>query len=47
MRNGDRSEIVFWVLLTQILLCQTSYAQPNPIVLKFDFPKPEIVKERK
>jgi len=44
MRNGDRSTIVFWILLTQILLYQTSYAQPNPIVLKFDFTKPEIVK---
>jgi len=32
------------VLLSVIFLSQTSYAQPTPIVLKFDFQEPKIVK---
>lgn len=44
MKTTNESGLAFVVLLSIIFPCQSAYAQMAPIVLKFDFPEPQIVK---
>lgn len=44
MKNRGELGLISLVLVSVIFLSQTSYAQPTPIVLKFDFREPKIVK---
>lgn len=43
MKKTDESGLTFLLVLSIILLSQSAYAQPAPIVLKLDFPEPKIV----
>jgi len=43
MKKTDESGLTFLLVLSIILLSQSAYAQPAPIVLEFDFPEPKIV----
>jgi len=44
MKKRGQLGLISLVLLSVIFLSQTSYAQPTPIVLKFDFQEPKIGK---
>jgi len=44
MKKRNKSVLTLLVLLSIVFLSESVYAEPGPIVLRFDFPEPKIVK---